>query len=185
MLPGMAVRGALPSDAAAIAALHVRSRQSAYRGLLPDAMLQRLSVEQRRQRWEQTIGSVTQTVLVADIAGHIAGYIAFGPSRDSDAQPTTGEVYSINLDPADWRHGYGTALLHAALEQLRETGFAEVSLWVLDGNTRAFSFPSAWAMRRTVRPRSIARPAGLSFTSCATGACSSSPRLEQPNQLVP
>jgi hypothetical protein len=40
-----AVRPATPDDADAIASVHVRSWQAAYRGIVPDAMLDALSIQ--------------------------------------------------------------------------------------------------------------------------------------------
>ncbi len=47
----LTVRAASSSDARAIAAVHVRAGQVAYRGLLPDELLDRLSVEDREGSW--------------------------------------------------------------------------------------------------------------------------------------
>src|SRR5687767_3602644 len=43
----MKIRPALPSDARAIADVHVRTWQSTYRGIVPDAYLDALSVDER------------------------------------------------------------------------------------------------------------------------------------------
>jgi hypothetical protein len=45
------IRPATAEDAAGIAAVHVRSWQVAYRGQLPDALLDSLSVDQRTRWW--------------------------------------------------------------------------------------------------------------------------------------
>ncbi|MEU6929538.1 hypothetical protein AB0A05_10295 [Streptomyces sp. NPDC046374] len=43
----MPIREAAPSDAAAVAAVHIRSWRAAYRGLVPDAYLDSLDVGER------------------------------------------------------------------------------------------------------------------------------------------
>jgi hypothetical protein len=55
-LTDFVIREASIEDAAAIADLHVRSWQAAYRGIVPDVILDGLSVEARRNFWTRTIG---------------------------------------------------------------------------------------------------------------------------------
>ncbi len=45
--------------------------------------------------------------------------------------------------PEVWGRGVGRALWQADLGALRERGYFEVTLWVLDGNERALSFYEA------------------------------------------
>jgi GNAT superfamily N-acetyltransferase len=51
-----------------------------------------------------------------------------------------GELYAIYVDPGWWSAGAGRALLTAALNGLRATGFPDAVLWTLAGNTRARRF---------------------------------------------
>lgn len=54
------LRVATVEDANAVATVHVRSWQSAYRGLIPDAYLDALSVERRTAVWRRIL---TETLL--------------------------------------------------------------------------------------------------------------------------
>ena len=47
----VALRDATPDDAHAIATVHVASWQVAYRGFMPDAVLDGLSVDDRARKW--------------------------------------------------------------------------------------------------------------------------------------
>jgi len=49
----------------------------------------------------------------------------------------------LNLAPEAWGKGLGRALLEAATTKLRDLGYADAVLWVLDGNTRARRFYEA------------------------------------------
>ncbi len=64
------------TDAAGVAAVHVRSWQVGYRGLLPDDLLDGLSVEQRtRTRRERlTAGGPDSFTLVADEDEGVLGF---------------------------------------------------------------------------------------------------------------
>ncbi|WP_233573892.1 GNAT family N-acetyltransferase [Amycolatopsis panacis] len=122
--------------------MHVRSWQAAYAGLLPDDFLQGLSIESATRTWATRLAEPRPdgAILVTSGQGSaIAGFAATGPSRDEDASPETGELYSIYLLPTAWRHGLGTALHDHAMTTLAGT-FATATLWVLSTNTRARRF---------------------------------------------
>ncbi|GAB2459619.1 hypothetical protein GCM10027265_06000 [Jatrophihabitans fulvus] len=70
------------------------------------------------------------------------GFAAFGANRDDDADPGTGELHAIYVDPAAWSTGVGRALMAAAVGGLRAHGDRAAILWVLVGNERAERFYS-------------------------------------------
>jgi GNAT superfamily N-acetyltransferase len=140
---GTTVRRATERDADRIAAVHVRSWQVAYRGLLPDELLDRLSVEQRKQMWSERLAPQDEAsfTLVAEADGVIAGFCSVAlPSRDDDAGRYTGELAAIYVQPRRWRAGIGGALLAAMLEALSRRGWSEVTLWVFASNHAARAF---------------------------------------------
>lgn len=145
------LRDAAASDADAIAAVHVASWQVAYRGLLPDELLDGLSVADRARIWSDRLGAPaprSRTVLVVDGAA-VLGFTTTGPTRDVDADPAVGELFAIYLDPPAWGRGVG-GLLHAGmLDGLRSDGFTRARLWVLDGNERALRFYRRQGWRET------------------------------------
>jgi hypothetical protein len=49
------VRPARPGDAEAIATVHVRSWQAAYPGIVPQPVLDRLSIERRAASWRLAV----------------------------------------------------------------------------------------------------------------------------------
>ena len=135
------LRDATPDDAKAIAAVHVASWQVAYRGLMPDAVLDGLSVDDRAHKWAERLAARaprTQTVLVVQ-DGAVLGFASTGPSQVGE-DPAAGELYAIYLDPGAWRRGLGARLHAGALENLRADGFTRAGLWVLDANERALRF---------------------------------------------
>jgi GNAT superfamily N-acetyltransferase len=136
-----AVRSANLDDCAAIAAVHVRTWQAAYRGHLPDELLDRLNVDERTEMWRKLIVKPGRVLLVADdLDGSISGFCDLIPSRDADAKPTTAEITAIYVSPDKWGQGIGQELLNAAEARARGDGFSELSLWVLEANQRARAF---------------------------------------------
>lgn len=124
------IREAVLSDAPAVATVHVLSWQAAYRGLIPDSVLDGLSVETRTSLWEHHIPS--GRVWVAFFGSELVGFATAGPSRDADA---TSELYAIYLLPSAWGTGLALPLATAALD-----GLSDVVVWVLEGNERARRF---------------------------------------------
>jgi GNAT superfamily N-acetyltransferase len=121
------VRRAETADAAAIAAIQVRSWHAAYRGVVPDDVLKRFTVAGRTERWVELLEQGSETYVVE---GGFCSVIR--PARDASAPA---ELAALYVDRARWRAGVGSALVAAALSS-REP----VSLWVFAANVRARSF---------------------------------------------
>lgn len=161
------LRLAAPADAPAIAALHIRAWQWAYRGQLPDAFLDELpaSLERRTVRWQEILsrGKPEERTWVAEEAGQIVGFASIGPSREADAEADTAELYALYLDQAVAGCGLGRMLLAHALANLRGRGYGQVSLWVLATNERARRFYAAtgWQADGTVKTE---QSAGVEFS---------------------
>jgi ribosomal protein S18 acetylase RimI-like enzyme len=138
----MRIREAEPKDAQAIAEVHVRSWQAAYRGQLTDEYLDGLSVEERLEQHRRSLEQprAEWRTWVADHEGTVTGFAVTGPSEDADAEPSTGEVYAIYLEPDRVGTGLGRELFEHAVADLRERGFSVVTLWVLESNERARRF---------------------------------------------
>jgi ribosomal protein S18 acetylase RimI-like enzyme len=140
----MCVRPARPDDAPAIAAVHVAAWQSAYRGLVPADVLDRLDLAQRTAGWIPILADPHQHALVIEADGAVCGFASFGPARDDDLDPArTAELYSIYVAPEHWRRGLGRRLWDAAQAALTAAGFPEVVLWVFAANQPARAFYEA------------------------------------------
>ena len=153
----MSIRRAHPADASAIAVVHVRSWQAAYRNLMPPDFLDRLDPDQRAERWYRSLAKPAwprHGVFVAEEFGHVVGFARFCPCRDEDLDPeTAGEVAAIYLLPAAWGRAHGRQLMTEALATLGAAGYREAALWVLDANERARGFyhNGGWAADGAVR----------------------------------
>jgi GNAT superfamily N-acetyltransferase len=137
------IRAAGPDDAAGIASVHVDSWRGAYRGLLPDAVLDDLDVDRRTAGWSRLLGEPAprSAVLVAENdAGRLTGFVHVAPTRDDDGDDRTGEITSIYARPSAWGRGTGRALMDAAVDAARAAGFTALTLWVLRDNDKARQF---------------------------------------------
>jgi ribosomal protein S18 acetylase RimI-like enzyme len=150
----MLLRPAVPADAAAVAHVHARSWQVAYRELLPEEYLGGLQVEDRAPHYsfgDRRPGAPLTTVAIE--GGEICGFATTGPSRDAD-RTGSGELYALYVDPGRWDRGAGRALMRDSREHLASAGFTEAHLWVLEGNARAERFYrlDGWAPDGARRP---------------------------------
>jgi GNAT superfamily N-acetyltransferase len=152
------LRPAEPADALAVARVHVRAWQVAYRNLLPDDYLNSLKPEDRAQRY--TFGGTDprepMTTVAVDEGGTIRGFATTCAARDADV-PGHGELAAIHVDPDCWGRGVGLALLASARAFLLDSGFRRAILWVLVGNTRAeqFYIKDGWAPDGTQRTDTV------------------------------
>lgn len=134
------VRAAVPDDALEVARVHVRSWQSAYRGLIAQDYLDSLTPEARARRYTfgQVGVGVPQTLVSVD-GDTICGLVTTGRCRDDDL-PDFGELLALYVDPDYLGTGTGRLLITAARERMRGLGVGGAALWVLDGNDRARRF---------------------------------------------
>jgi L-amino acid N-acyltransferase YncA len=153
------VRLALPDDAEAIADTHVRGWLTTYRGLVPDAVLDGLSVERRTTFWRDTIATETAAASsttpvteartwVVEEAGHVRGFASTGPVRDQpEGLAGAGEVFAIYLAPEARGRGLGRALFAHVVDDLRARGLDPVVVWVFEANAATRRFYEAAGFR--------------------------------------
>jgi ribosomal protein S18 acetylase RimI-like enzyme len=156
------VRRATVDDAAGIAVAHVASWKAAYRGLLPDQLLDNLSVTHGQERMSNDLATPAprSDVFVATRHHAVAGFAWIGPRRCAAPAEHDGELYSIYLHPDHWGHGIGQRLHSTALARLHELGFTAATLWVLNGNERAINFYHRTGWRENGVSRVDTRPDG-------------------------
>jgi GNAT superfamily N-acetyltransferase len=141
MSTSVTIRPATIEDAPAIAEVHVHSWQWAYRGLISDDYLDRLSIERRAEMHAQRLATQTEErTWVADREGQIVGFTNTGPSRDPDASPRTAEIAAIYLRREATGRGIAHALFAHAVQDLWQRGYERATLWVLETNARARRF---------------------------------------------
>lgn len=136
---GVEVRTARVADAEDLARVHVAGWQHAYRGLMPDDYLDGLDWRDRLEQRRAILAGGTVSTFVAVRRGDVVGFAAHGPSRDDDlAGQQVEEVYAVYVLEAALGQGVGAALLDRCLAAAPPG--AAVTLWVLEGNTRARRF---------------------------------------------
>ena len=133
------LREATPADTALIASMHARSWASAYRGILPDAYLDRELQAERAAHWEARMREISAggaRVLIAEHGGEAVGFVCLVEPDE------TGSVLVDNLHalPESKGLGTGTAMLTEAIRWARSRGARQLHLSVLEANAAAIGF---------------------------------------------
>lgn len=136
----MKIRKAEISDAEAIMKINVDTWQQAYRGLMPDDVLeQRVCSPERAERWrkniKKTLSGATTIYVAEDENGRLAGFVWGGESRDGNV-PRHIELYAFYVHPEAQKKGYGKALFEA----FRKYAAGKFYLYMLEGNKQAQNF---------------------------------------------
>lgn len=136
----MTVRQALLEDAAAIAAVQVRTWHAAYADLLPQDHLDRRTVALRTAQWNDRLRAGEENVFVAcDARGKIVAFATGGVSSEP-VEGFDGEVGAIYVLPEAQGQGLGQRLLRAVSAALRAKGLKAAWLRVLSDNAPARRF---------------------------------------------
>ena len=146
------IRAAEFTDADAIAALHVASWRDAYRGIIPDSVLDGPLLDERQPMWRQvlSLSPVGRQVLVAtarpeagtETPPRLLGFTSAGRTRGK--WTTEGrfdaEIYTLYVGQADRGRQVGCRLMASVGMRLQLFGHDSVMLWVLADNAPARAF---------------------------------------------
>jgi GNAT superfamily N-acetyltransferase len=134
------VRRAAVDDAAEVARVHIETWRVAYAHVFPTDYLAGLSIEDRTERWRENLATSETDVFVAESEERVIGFAAAGPARDEHKSAPPAELFALYVDPQEWGKGLGRSLLERVETALRDRGFEEAGLWVLEDNPRARRF---------------------------------------------
>jgi ribosomal protein S18 acetylase RimI-like enzyme len=146
------IRRARKSDAGAIGRVYVETWQSAYPGLLPDAMLARMSDVRQSAWWARALDDAREQrgIFVADDEEMgVVGFGSCGPVREipdsfqgglDGTESRVGEVYTLYVEADFQDRGLGRRLLDAMLRQLQADGCDTAILWMLADNPARFFY---------------------------------------------
>lgn len=136
----LTISRAAENDCDIIAQILVASWRFAYKGIMPDNVLDNLLVEQRSKGWQNHLKNGGEAYLLT--ANESAfGLVEVCPFRDKiEGFDSYGEIPVIYLMPDKIGQGFGRVLMEFALDLLAKRGFSQVGIWVLEKNKRAINF---------------------------------------------
>lgn len=138
---GAVVRVGGLEDIPAIVALQARSWRTAYRGIVDDAFLDAIPMQRWVESWRAHFFAGATRCFVAEENQRLIGFASVGQPDDvEDLAPSVAELHTIYIGADHYGLGVGRLLLEACLDHLRQEGYPEVVLWVLEGNQRGRGF---------------------------------------------
>jgi ribosomal protein S18 acetylase RimI-like enzyme len=145
----VSVRPASPDDAAAVAAVQAEAWKQTFAGTLPPAVLDQLRGAAAVEQWRLAAAeppSGRHHLLVAQAGSEVVGFVAVAPASDPDTMTETdAEVVAIGVLPERAGEGHGSRLVNAAVDHLRQDGFATARVWVTGSDPlRPFLEGAGW-----------------------------------------
>ena len=156
----VSVRPARPDDAGEIARIQVVTWRTAYRALLPTAVLDEWDADAATASWRTAIAAPPTPghgVLVALERNSVVGFAAFGPAElaggeTADPSGPTAELSTLLVEPRWGRRGHGSRLLAAVADVTRGGGATRLQVWLPETDDVSASFyesagwaPDGWA----------------------------------------
>ncbi|MGE5613271.1 MAG: N-acetyltransferase family protein [Bacillota bacterium] len=134
------IRYADISDAGTLAEIHARSWKAAYKGIVPDEILESITVEKRQEYFEKALSKKWEEDAIIYKEDEAVGFICIGECRDADKPGAYGEIWGIYLLPEYWGMGIGSVLINWGINELKKRNYSKVTLWVLEENINARKF---------------------------------------------
>ncbi|MBU3143840.1 MULTISPECIES: GNAT family N-acetyltransferase [Clostridium] len=127
-------------DARILGEIHSKSWKVAYKGIVPEDILNNMSSEKRQRYFEKALseGWEEDAIIFKENIG--VGLICIGKCRDEDKDNSYGEIWGIYLLPEYFNKGIGSKLIYWGLNELRNRNYKKITLWVLEENTPARKF---------------------------------------------
>ena len=142
------IRYARLADAQAVANLHLLASRAVHEGVVPESHWQATPPAQRVKFWKEAIEYGEPQVMVACEGEEIVGLVGFDRSRDPKSKNTTGELWTLYVQPERIGQGVGLALWDAAREGLQDEDCTDVTVWVPLASPRALAFFDAAGFKR-------------------------------------
>ena len=134
------IRDMLRSDAKRVAEISANSWKFAYRGLMPDLVLDNIDIQKREINWREGFDTLPNLIrIVACENNQVIGFASGRDFREEDSQ-FKGELWAIYVEPEYMGKGVGKALMQEFKLRLRTLEFKEMYVWVLHNNKQAQQF---------------------------------------------
>jgi ribosomal protein S18 acetylase RimI-like enzyme len=131
-----------PAHANAIARLHAENWKMSYRGILPDAYLDKEVDGERLAYWQEALAKDRYSMVrvALDKTGEIAGFSGLKVGVDKGYDQT---IEHLHVSACARGTGLGRALMADAAHQTMAHGGNSLCLWVFEDNAKAIGFYEA------------------------------------------
>lgn len=129
----MSIRIAKENDVRSIAQVQVESWRTTYKGIVPQAYLDDLSVDDRMKVWKKVV-EIHSVIVAENEKREIIGFAAGGEERTKEYPSYTGELYAIYLLEECQKQGVGRKLFDHVVSDLKQSGHQSMLIWALSEN---------------------------------------------------
>jgi len=137
---GCFIRYATTEDAKALGYIHSQSWKVAYKGIIPDNVLDNITEEKREKYFLKALSENREEDALIFKNNVPVGLTCIGRCRDEDKDSSYGEIWGIYILPTYWNQGIGIELMNWGMGQLKIKGYSKATLWVLEENYNARKF---------------------------------------------
>jgi len=134
------IRRADVNDARILGEIHSQSWKVAYKGIVPDSVLDNINADKRQKYFEKALSEKGEEDTLIFKDDKAVGFMCIGKCRDEDKDDTYGEIWGMYLLPEYWNQGIGTYLINYGLNELKSRNYKKATLWVLEENINARKF---------------------------------------------
>lgn len=120
--------------------IHSYSWKKAYKGIIPDNIIDEFTSEKRAEIFHNVIPKAEEEYYLFKVDGIPAGFASLNKSHEENAPKYIGEIYSIYFHPDFWWTPVTKKGLQFCIDRLRNLGYSYITIWVLKDNTRAIKF---------------------------------------------
>jgi ribosomal protein S18 acetylase RimI-like enzyme len=148
------IRTATRDDIPGLALVHVQSWLETYTGLVPQEILDAITLESRVAQWERTFDQ-PHGIFVALEDDQVVGFASCGAAQDF--LQADGELYTLYLLNSHQHRGFGRALWNVVLEFGQARKWESMVVWVLESNIVAQGFYKHFGCKLVDRRMEIVR----------------------------
>lgn len=135
------IRNASIDDAEILGLIYSQSYQAAFKGIIPDNILENVfSPERRTDGLMKELSKGTPVNAILFYEDIPVGLLTYGKPKDEDLDDSLIEIWRIYLLPIYWGQNVGSDLLDWGIKEIQDKGYKKIILWVLEENSRARKF---------------------------------------------
>jgi len=119
------IRKAVVTDVTDIVTINIKTWKIAYKGIVPQALLDSLSINDKIPRWTKRINNLKENkneIFVAEIS-------------NINGKELIGYSHAIYVLPKYWKQGIGTLLFNSVIKFFLSMKFKSMVIWALKENS--------------------------------------------------
>lgn len=134
------IRKARNGDEKTLAFIQTESWKSAFADIIStDDLKKYTDIEKAETMYENVLKSRYAEISILEIDGRPHCIAAWSKARNPEFS-NSAELICIHSLCDNWGKGYGTMMINHILDEIKNSGYNSVVLWVFEKNTRARSF---------------------------------------------